>query len=235
MKNPGMSEITITVGEGENAKQETVVVVVEESPMYINDEEEAIKNIRLGTSWKDIPLVRYQEPGQSVDINFWGVKSWMKDKYEYVWNTSDSSVAVTDSLGKITALKPGVVTMTLGLKNKQTGKMLNVKSIEVVVPDNSGDKILLGTSRNSIFESLTLGLKDRVDINFYGVKNWKKEDYEYRWTSSEPTTVWVDEVGKVTPVKPGSAIITLVLIDKKTGLPKYVVPTTVTILDKDVK
>ena len=235
MKNPGMSEITITVGEGENAKQETIVVVVEEPPMYVNDEEEAIKNIRLGTSANDIPLVRYQEPGQTIDINFWGVKNWMKDKYEYVWNTSDSSVAVTDSLGKVTALKPGVVTMTLGLKNKQTGKMLNVKSIEVVIPEDSGEKILLGTSQNSIFDSLTLRPEDRVDINFYGVKNWKKEDYEYRWISSEPTTVWVDKVGKVTPVKPGSATITLVLIDKKTGFPKYVVPTTVTILDKDVK
>ena len=45
--------------------------------------------------------------------------------------------------------------------------------------------------------------------------------------SSEPTTVWVDKMGIITPVKAGTAVITLALVEKKTGNLVYVVPVTV--------
>ena len=91
------------------------------------------------------------------------------------------------------------------------------------------NKIVLGTSRDNTFDKLELKMNQRIDINFYGVKNWKKEDYEYHWSSTEPTVVWVDEVGKITPIKSGEAIITLILVEKATGYPKYVIPATVTV------
>jgi uncharacterized protein YjdB len=72
-------------------------------------------------------------------------------------------------------------------------------------------------------------MNQRLDINFYGVKNWKKEDYMYLWSSSDPTVVWVDKLGKITPIQPGSVVIALTLVDKKTGYPLYVVPATVTV------
>ena len=167
--------------------------------------------------------------GETVDINFWGVKNWKKENYEYVWTTSDKTIAVTDKVGKVTALKPGVITMSLGLKNKLTGAFLNVKDIEIVIPADMENKIVLGTSRDNTFDKLELKQNQRIDINFYGVKNWKKEEYEYYWSSTEPTTVWVDEVGKITPIKTGEAIITLILVEKATGYPKSVIPATITV------
>lgn len=223
LKAPGLAEVVVTVGEGEDAKTETIVVYVEEPRKYVNPVEEAFKDVRLGTSWGDIPLVRYQAVGETIDINFWGVKNWEKENYDYVWMTSDDEVATVDSKGRITAVKPGVVSLTLGLKNKTNGNLLNVQSVEVVIPENTEEKILLGTSRNDTFDSIELKLNERIDINFYGVKNWKKDEYEYHWSSSEPSVVYVDSVGKLTPVSPGSAEVFLVLVEKKTGAPKQVI------------
>ena len=232
LKAPGLAEVVVTVGEGEDAKTETIVVYVEEPRTYVNPLEEAFKDVRLGTSWGDIPLVRYQAVGETIDINFWGVKNWEKDNYDYVWQTSDNSVATVDSKGRITALKPGVVSLTLGLKNKKNGNLLNVQSVEVVIPENTEEKILLGTSRDNTFDAIELKLNERIDINFYGVKNWKKDEYEYHWSSSEPSVVFVDSVGKLTPVSPGKAEVFLVLVEKKTGAPRHVIPVTVTVPEK---
>ena len=232
MKNPGMSEIVITVGEGEDARTETIVIVVEEEPEIKNDSKEAWKNILLGPSKTDTKPVRTMLPGETKDINFYGALLWNKNKYECTWESSDESVLVTDHVGKITAKKAGTATLSLKIKNKETGKYLSVKSMEVLVPVSEENKIKLGTSKNSTFDTLNLKQNERIDINFYGVKNWKKEDYECIWTSSDVTKVWVDKVGKLTPVLPGTATITLTLIDKKTGIPSYVVPVDVTVLEK---
>ncbi|MBP3567790.1 MAG: Ig-like domain-containing protein [Lachnospiraceae bacterium] len=232
MKKPGLTEIVVTVGEGEDARRETIVVLVEEPRTYVNPLEEAFKDVRLGTSWNDIPLIRYQKVGETVDINFYGVKNWKQSNYEYIWQTSDESVAVVDGKGRVTALKPGVVELTLGLKNKADGHFLNVQSVEIVIPGDYENKILLGTSRNNTFDSIVLNLNERIDINFYGVKNWKKEDYEYYWSSSEPSVVWVDSLGRLVPVNPGKAEVFLVLIEKKNKAPRYVVPMEVTVPKK---
>ena len=69
-------------------------------------------------------------------------------------------------------------------------------------------------------------------MNFYGVKGWKKEDYEYLWISSDTCVRWVDKAGKLTPVLPGKATVTLVLVEKQGGIPLYVVPVEVTVTEK---
>ena len=232
MKNPGMTEIVVTVGEGEDARTETIVIVVEEEPEIKNDPLEAWKNVLLGPSKKDTTPARILLPGEKDDINFYGVHNWTKDKYEYIWESSDESVLATDNAGRITAKNAGTATLTLKLKNKATGNYLNVKSVEIVVPASEENKIKLGTSKDNTFETLNLKQNERIDLNFYGVKNWKPGNYEYTWVSSDVTTVWVDKVGKLTPVLPGTATVTLVLVDKKTGVPEYVVPVEVTVLEK---
>jgi len=42
----------------------------------------------------------------------------------------------------------------------------------------------------------------------------------------------VDKVGKLTPVLPGTATITLTIINKKTGNPEYVIPVVVKVFEK---
>ena len=60
-------------------------------------------------------------------------------------------------------------------------------------------------------------------------ENTPGDAYECVWTSSDKTVVWVDKVGKLTPVVPGKVTITMTLIDKSTGIPSYVVPVEVTV------
>ncbi len=229
MKSSGMAELIVTIGEGENKRIERIVVIVAEKPEFYNEPTEAIEYIRLGTSWADIPVVRTLFLGDSVDIAFWGVKNWKKEKYEYHWESSDETVMTTDGVGYIQANAPGVATLSLKLKNKATGKFLNVKSIEVVVPEDIKMPIMLGTSSENTFESLVLKRNERVDLNFYGIENWNEEMYECQWTSSEPTVVWVDNEGNLTPVQEGKAIITLTMIEKETGNPLYVIPVEVVV------
>lgn len=229
MKKPGMSEIVVTVGEGKHAKTETIVVVVEEEPTIKNDPLEAWKHILLGPKKNDTSPVRVLLPGETEDINFWGALQWKSGKYQCKWESSDPSVLVTDNAGRIRAKKAGTATLSLTIKNKETGKYLEVKSIEIVVPETDAAKIKLGTSKNNTFEKLMLRQNERIDLNFYGVKNWKSEYFKCIWVSSDVTTVWVDKLGKLTPVLPGTATVTLILIDKRTGVPAHVVPVEVTV------
>lgn len=231
MKHFGMAEIIVTIGEGENKRTETIVVIVEEESKIKNDPTEALEAIRLGTSWSDISLVRTLFLGERMDIDFWGVKNWMREKYEYDWESSDESVMTTDEVGYIQANTSGVATLSLRLKNKETGNFLNVKSMQVVIPENTEAPILLGTSSSCTFDSLVLRRNERVDLNFYGVENWKAEAYDYQWISSEPTIVWVDNVGNVTPVQEGEAIVTLIMIEKETGNALYVMPVEVMVIE----
>lgn len=231
MKHFGMAELIAAIGEGEKQRTETIVVIVEEEPEIKNDPVEALEYIRLGTSWNDIPLVRTLFLGEHMDIDFWGVKSWMREKYEYYWESSDETVMTTDEVGYIQANSSGVATLSLKLKNKETGNFLNVESMQIVVPENTEAPILLGTSSSYTFDSLMLRRNERVDLNFYGVENWREEAYEYQWTSSEPTVVWVDNVGNLTPVQAGKAIITLTMMEKETGNPLYVMPVEVMVVE----
>lgn len=185
-------------------------------------------DVLLGTSMKSASLGSVLKVGSTMDLNFYGVKNWSRDAYTYKWTTSDSSIAKIDQFGNVTMLDKGIAIIRLELIHKETGKKLNVAPVEVGVPEADYD-IFLGTSAKDTNLRREVKMGQKIDINFYGVKNWKKEEYEYEWYSSDTEIALVDKYGVVTALKAGKAVIRLKLKNKSTGEYLVVAPVVVTV------
>ncbi|MBP3578227.1 MAG: Ig-like domain-containing protein [Lachnospiraceae bacterium] len=190
--------------------------------------EEKQYDVVLGASKEKASLGSVLKVGSTVDLNFYGVKNWTKNAYTVKWTTSDSSIAVVDNLGNVTMLDNGIAIIRLELIHKETGTKLNVAPMEVGVPEADYD-IFLGTSAKDTNLRREIGVGQKLDLNFYGVKNWKKDDYEYEWYSSDKEVAVVDKRGLVTGLKAGKAVIRLKMKNKKTGEYLVVAPVVITV------
>ena len=188
-------------------------------------------DVLLGTSKKDASMVETLEVGKSIDVNFYGVKNWKKNDYTYKWTSSDESVAVVDKAGVVTMLDEGIAIIRLELVYKATGEKLSVAPMLIGVPE-AVYEVFLGTSAKNAEILRKLSPEEKVDLNFYGVKNWKKNNYEYQWISSDEEVATVDKAGVVTAKKPGTAIIRLKLKEKATGKYLTVAPVVLTVQKK---
>ena len=195
------------------------------------EQAEKLYDVLLGTSAKEASLAASMEVGDTVDVNFYGVKNWKKDNFTYQWTTSDDSIATVDRVGKVTMLEEGVAIIRLELLEKATGKKLAVAPLLVGVPEAVYD-VFLGTSAKDVSIIRELMLDETIDLNFYGVKNWKREDYEYVWTSSDEEVATVDNAGVVTAKKSGMTILSLKLTRKATGEVLAVAPVVLTVPEK---
>lgn len=191
-------------------------------------EEEKKYDVLIGTSATDASMVRTMKVGETVDLNFYGVKNWTKDAYTAEWTTSDESIATVNEKGVVTMLTEGIVIVKLNLVKKDTGEVINVAPVIIGVPETSYD-VFLGTSATDASLQRELEVGKQVDLNFYGVKNWKKDDYEYEWTSSDETVAVVDKVGVVTGLSAGKVVIRLKLKYKATGEYLTVAPVVLTV------
>ena len=173
-------------------------------------------------------MARTMKVGDKVDLNFYGVKNWDKNKYSYQWITSDESIAVVDKNGNVTMLSEGIAIIRLELTEKATGKKLAVAPVEVGVPETEYD-VFVGTSKEEASTRRVIAKGEAVDLNFYGVKAWKKEEYSYNWTSSDETIAIVDKKGMVTGLSAGKAVIRLEMVRKSTGEKLVIAPVVITI------
>jgi len=188
-------------------------------------------DVLLGTSKKESSMVETLEVGKSIDVNFYGVKNWKKNDYTYKWTSSDESVAVVDKASVVTMLDEGIAIIRLELVYKATGEKLSVAPMLIGVPE-AVYEVFLGTSAKNAEILRKLSPEEKVDLNFYGVKNWKKNNYEYQWISSDEEVATVDKTGVVTTKKPGTAIIRLKLKEKATGKYLTVAPVVLTVQKK---
>lgn len=154
--------------------------------------------------------------GETIDLNFYGVKNWSKDAYEYKWVSSDEEVASVDKFGNVTMLTEGVAIIKLELVNKETGEQVKVAPVEVGVPEADYD-VFLGESKKDTSLRRELSIGENIDLNFYGVKNWKKEDFLCEWISSDESIATVDNKGIVTTKASGKVVIRLKIKNLKTG------------------
>ena len=124
---------------------------------------------------------------------------------ELVWSSSDSSVATVDSKGVIKGIKSGTVTITAKTKD---GKVVGTTTITVKVTPTPPPTPKVITSLSfaqdniSIKKGNTLGLV--VEVEPAELSNTK-----LTWTSSDSSIVKVDENGKITGIKEGTATITV--------------------------
>ena len=113
------------------------------------------------------------------------------------WTSSDEKVATVDNAGKVTAVAPGTVKITVTTTdgNKETSCSITVSANKIPVEEVSLDKneveIIMGESAQL---TATVTPKDATDKSV-------------AWSSSDESIATVDETGKVTALKVGSATI----------------------------
>ncbi|MBR0030277.1 MAG: Ig domain-containing protein [Bacteroidales bacterium] len=118
------------------------------------------------------------------------------------WISSDPPVAAIDN-GEILAGKPGTATITV--KTKDGGKTATCK-----VTVESGDVAVTGVSLDKTELTLKSGEKATLTAT---VTPEDATDKTVSWKSSDSAVATVDENGKVTAVKAGSATITVTTTD----------------------
>ena len=118
-----------------------------------------------------------------------------------IWESSDSNVAKVDSTGKVTAVKPGEAVITVSAADGSGVKA----TCDVTVPQPVTG-ITLDKEAVTIAVGKTVTLKATVSpANAYN----NKVSFE----SSDESVATVDDTGKVTAVKAGSATITVTAND----------------------
>ena len=119
---------------------------------------------------------------------------------EVTWSSSDAQV-VTVNAGKVTAVKPGSATVTA----TADGKKGNC-SITVVARVYSVTGVTLDTTNKELSEGENFTLKATVAPENASNKT-------VSWSSSAPDVASVDQNGKVTAIKAGTATITVTTTD----------------------
>ena len=112
------------------------------------------------------------------------------------WSTSNAEIATVGQDGRVTAVKEGRAVITASAGSKSATCEVTVK--KQVIPVSS-----ISISRTSL--SLTKGQSETLTAT---VSPADATDKTVTWTSSDATLVSVDQNGKVTALKGGSATIT---------------------------
>ncbi|MBO4635021.1 MAG: Ig-like domain-containing protein [Bacteroidales bacterium] len=109
------------------------------------------------------------------------------------WSTSDAAIATVDETGKVTAVEGGTATITA-----KAGEKTATCKVTVTVPVET---VTLDQTTLSLEEEQTATLVATV-------KPDNATDKTVTWSSSDAAIAKVDETGKVTAIKEGTATIT---------------------------
>lgn len=144
----------------------------------------------LKFSIKEITLT--QGSSKSIKVNI--TPSNATEKFTY--KSSNQKIATVNSMGKITAIKPGKATITA------YSSISGVKtSLQLTVKEKAVTKVSLNVSKKSLEVDKTFQIKPSVSPS--GVRT------TFKYTSSNDKIATVDNKGKVTAISDGSCIITV--------------------------
>jgi uncharacterized protein YjdB len=118
------------------------------------------------------------------------------------WSSSNTKIATVDSNGKVTAVKAGTVTITAKAGDKTATCAVTVEKL--VIPVSS---ISLNKTSLTLIEGESETLTATVDPD-------NATDKTVTWSTSDASVATVDQSGRVTAVKAGSASITAKAGDK---------------------
>ena len=140
---------------------------------------------------------------------------------DLIWSSSDVKIATVDESGVVTPLKKGETTITVTVKDKE----ISNTCVVTVVPKTvylSGVKLDYGTLKFS--ES---GAPKTLKATFIPENTTNQN---VTWSSSDEAVATIDEAGVVTPLKIGTATITVTTeerLKKATCIVEVVAPTAV--------
>ena len=119
------------------------------------------------------------------------------------WTSSDQSVATVDNNGKVTAIKAGTTTVTVTTEDGGKTATCKVTVKEKIYP-------VTGVTLDKTSVELTEG---DVTVLTATVNPSNASNRNVYWTSSDLSVATVDNNGKVTAVKRGTALITVTTED----------------------
>ena len=180
---PGTATITVTTEDG--GKTATCEVTVEPKPIPVSKVEINRTAINLIVESSAI-LVATVSPEDATNKNV-------------VWSSSDESIVKVDQKGEVTAVKVGKATVTV--TTEDGGKTFDC---EVTVSDKPIQ--VTGVSIYPTSRTINVGSSYQLTAN---ITPADATNHEVKWTSSNTSIATVDETGKVTAVKPGTATITV--------------------------
>lgn len=133
--------------------------------------------------------------GETVQLNAIVLPSDATDKSVF-WASSKQSVATVSSTGKVTAIDEGVSTITASAGGKSSTCLVTVSKKTIAVTSITLNKTTL---------ELVEGETETLEVT---VKPDDATDKTVTWASSDQAVATVDNAGKITAVKEGSATIT---------------------------
>ncbi len=134
------------------------------------------------------------------DVNQLNVLIEPEEAGVYEVSSSNTNILSFDG-GKLTAIKPGKVDLTITVTSAETTKTVTI-GIEIV--DRTSSKVTIsGNSSISLYKGASTTLSASTDLKGVGVI----------WTSNDPRIAMVDSNGKVTAISEGVALITATAAD----------------------
>jgi uncharacterized protein YjdB len=116
------------------------------------------------------------------------------------WSSSEEAIAKVDQNGKVTAVKAGTATITVTTKD---GGKTATCAVTVIAK-------VASVSLDKTSMTLTVGETQTLTAT---VTPDNAQDKSVTWSSSDATVATVDQDGKVTAVKAGTATITVTTTD----------------------
>ncbi len=166
-----------------------------ECTITVNEKALDIPIISLQLNKTELNLIEGDEEALSASIN----PSDTTDDKTLTWESSDVNVATVDDSGKVIAIAPGQVTITVTSSNGKTAQcVVNVEMEEIEITSvtlNKETLLLRGTSSEQLIA--TINPSDTTS------------DKTLTWTSSDEKVAIVDDSGNVSAVAPGQAIISV--------------------------
>lgn len=172
---PGTATVTVRTNDGYYVDKCKVTVI------------EPVISIKLSYSSFTLSVAK----SRTIDAT---IKPKNATNQELTWRSSNSTIARVSQSGKVTALKPGTVTITCsssdGVQATCTVKcVIGVEAVE------------LNKSSVTLSKGKTTTLKATIEPKNATIK-------DVTWSSSDKSIATVDKNGKVTAIKKGTAIIT---------------------------
>jgi len=124
---------------------------------------------------------------------------------ELIWESSDPTVAKVDNEGRVNGIKEGTAVITARTPD---GKVTATCVVTIVSNSVPVDKIKFDKDKVSVQVGETDQLIAKIEPE-------NATERDLIWESSDPSIVTVDENGKITGVKPGTATITVKTPDGK--------------------
>lgn len=135
--------------------------------------------------------------GQEAQLDVIYTPENTTDDKVVTWTSSDESVAIVDENGKVTALKEGKTTITVTSGEFKDSYKLEVKEIPI-------------TGMEINVDSTTMEEGEELQLNVAFTPENTTDSKNLIYVSSDESVVTVDKNGKLTAIKPGTAIITVV-------------------------